>query len=340
MRTKSKKPTIDDIARTAGVSKSTVSRVLAEAPGVKKQTREAVYDAIRQMNYSATALHEVAESISADYVAVMVPEISNPLWSVFIKEIYKSISVKGLTLNLYESEFNVEKEKACVENALQTNLAGMISVSAMDDETIKEVYSRFTCPVTFLDRALPETRFNSVIQDNFLAGYMATRHLLEQGYNKISFLAGPPTSYSSNSRVEGYKAALSQSFITPDASFIQYGEMNIRRGREAAMSFVEGKRCPWEAFVIVNDETAIGFMDQAKACGLKVPEDLAVVSFDNTALSALESFSLTSVSQPIKDMADAAAKIVLKKGAEVETGERRILLQPELIVRKSSVRPK
>lgn len=339
MRTKSKKATIDDIARLSGVSKSTVSRVLAEAPGVKKQTRETVYKAIHQMNYKPTALDEVSSSISADSVAVMIPEIANPMWSAFTKEIYRSISIKGLTFSLYESAFCIEKEKACIEKMLKSNPAGVISVSAMSNEMIKEVYSAFHCPVTFLDRALPNTNFHSVIQDNFLAGYMATKHLLEQGYTRVFFLAGPHESYSSNSRVEGYKTALSQSFIPFDESFIQYGDMGIQRGKLAASTLLRHSSLPCEALIIVNDETAVGFIDQVKTYGIKIPDDLAIVSFDNTALSALECFCLTSVSQPIKDMADAAARIALKRSESADSSELRILLQPELIIRKSSIRP-
>lgn len=334
-----KKLTIADIAHAAGVSRATVSRVLANATSVKPETKDAVNQVIRDLSYSPTALSKKASCHFSDchIVSVIIPSILNPFWGAFTSHIQKALLERGYAPCLYETYFDPDHEKKCVTHIRSSSSAAVIAVSTLSNSEIAEVYSPLNCSITFLDRALEGSSFNSVIQDNFQAGYLATRHLLELGHHKIAFIAGPKESYSSMNRVSGYFAALKNSFIPIDEDLVEYGEMSLKRGIDAGKHFCKNHANRPHALVIANDETAIGFIDQCRASGLHIPEDVSIVSFDDTQFANLHSFNLTSVHQPIDEMALASVEVALCHiGTDTKESERRILLQPNLIIRGTS----
>jgi len=334
-----KRVTLDDIARMAGVSKSTVSRLIADPESVKESTREAVFRVIAETGYSTTGLEaaRLRNPQLSRAVALIAPDIRNPFWGSFAYLIQEQLFQRGYNLYVFCTGFDPETERRCIRQVSGSHVAGVIANSNLyEDEEAARLYGDLNCPVTFLNRVLPLGRFSAVIQDNFQAGYIATKHLVEHGYRRFVFLAGPMNSPSVRQRLEGFRAALENSYIPLEPNMVRNGEMSFERGAEEAAFVCRLARSGPVAVVAANDETAIGLMDACRFSGARVPEDVAVVGFDNISPSALQSVGLTTVEQPIREISEAAVEILLQ-AIKGEIGQKeKIVLQPKLIVRRSS----
>ena len=333
-----KKVTLDDIARMAGVSKSTVSRLIADPESVKESTREAIFRVITETGYSTTGL-EAARLRNPHLfrtVALIAPDIRNPFWGSFTHYIQEQLFLRGYNLYVFCTGFDPEKERRCIRQVAGSHVAGVIANSNLfEDEEVARLYGDLNCPVTFLNRMLPQERFSAVIQDNFQAGYMATKHLVEQGYRKFVFLAGPMNSPTIRRRLDGFRAALESSYIPVEEDMIHPGEMGIERGEEEAPAICRMARSEPVGVVAANDETAIGLLDACRTAGVRVPGQVGIVGFDNIVPAGLRFFRLTTVEQPVREISEAAVEIIL--GAiRGETGKKsKIVVQPKLIVRRS-----
>jgi LacI family transcriptional regulator len=341
-KNRKKKVTLDDIARIAGVSKSTVSRLVADPGSVKGSTREAVFRAMAETNYSSTGLDAARLRNPALFrtVALIAPDIRNPFWGNFSYLIQSQLFRRGYNLQVYNTGFDPEKETQCVRQILSSYVAGVIANSNLvEDEEVERLYGELDCPVMFLNRMLRQRQFGAVIQDNFQAGYLATKHLAERGYRRFVFLAGPMNSPAVRQRLEGFRAALENSYIPVEPEMIRHGEMSVARGAQEAAFVSELARKEPVAVVAVNDETAIGLIAGCHAAGVKIPEKAGVVGFDNIAPSSLPGVELTTVQQPIEEISKVVVEIILGMINEGTGQKKHVVLQPQLIVRKSSGGP-
>ncbi len=341
-RKRNKKVTLDDIARTAGVSKSTVSRLVADPDSVKRSTREAIFRAIEETGYSNTGLSAAGIRNREIFrtVALIVPDVRNIFWGGFSYLIQEQMFLRGYNLLVFNTGFDPELEKRCIRQIAGSCVAGVITNSnLMEDEEVEQLYGELDCPVTFLNRMLHRDRFSAVIQDNFQAGYLAAKHLAERGYRRFVFLAGPMNSPAVRQRLEGFRSALENSFIPVEPEMIRHGDMSYQRGVEEVPYISRLAKSGPVAVVAVNDETAIGVIAGSRSAGLRIPEDVGIVGFDNIAPASLPGVDLTTLEQPIGEISEAAVEIIL--GAiSGESGQKsRIVLQPKLIERRSSGGP-
>lgn len=331
-----KRYTLDDIARMAGVSKTTVSRVLSGSNTVKQSTKEIVCKVIREANYAPSFLESYSLEETSRIVAVLIPEIQNQFWGEFVQRIQQGLFQNGFMLSLFCTGFDPEIERQCIERICECNTAGIIAVSHLCKEEAVDAYGALRCPVTFLNRVIECENCNAIIQDNFQAGYIATKHLIERGHERILFISGPLVSPSIEQRLNGYKAALENSFIPVCEDWIRYGEIGVERGIAEAEAICRMAESGPVAVVVTNDETAIGLIDECRARGVRIPESIAVVSFDNVRLAQLHCFDLTSVRQPIGEISTAAVEATLSSIRGESPPQKRIVLQPELVIRGSS----
>jgi len=330
-----KKVNIQDVAQAASVSPATVSRVINNSPGVRPETRKAIMRAICELEYAPGI--KIIEENNNKLIGLMVGDIRNPFFSNMTYLLQEQFLQHGYLVAPFSNKFDSQREKALLDTIKQQNLAAMVLVSSMDSENLREVLKDIHCPVTLADRMIEGFKGNIVIQDNFQAGYMATKHLIDLGYEKIAFLSGNTSSASSMKRVEGYKKALLNAFLDVDETMIMPGEMGIERGYTAGMKYIEHMDVMPKAVLIANDMTAIGFLEACKECGVRIPEDISVVSFDDIELSSMKSINLTTVRQPIEEMSRRVCELTIK--AINEPGSReggRVMLEPELIIRGST----
>ena len=329
------KPRINDIARTAKVSAATVSRVLHNHANVNPETRQAVQAAIRELNYVPNNWQ--FGSANNKLIGVMVSDIRNPFFSDLIYLLQEQFMTQGYAVVPFNNEFDCAREKQLLQVVKQQGLAALVLVSAMDNDNLRQALSGLTCPVTLIDRVVEDFSGSVVIQDNFQAGYIATKYLVDLGYHEIAFLAGDVTSTSSNARVEGYRKALSNAFLTVNESLIMRGKMGIDRGYRDGLAYLERLEELPRALLMANDMTAIGFIEACKERNIRIPEDISIVSFDGIALSGIKSVNLTTVRQPIEEMTQKICELTVAAIQDPDSVQHsRVFLEPTLIIRGSA----
>ncbi|MBQ9031768.1 MAG: LacI family DNA-binding transcriptional regulator [Parasporobacterium sp.] len=324
-----------EIAKEAKVSPATVSRVFMNKDCVRDETRKQVLSAAKSLGYEVKNNKQPEKD--SRFIALFVGDIRNPFFSDMIFLLQEEFLKYDYVVVPFSNQFDREKEKRLFEQMRRDDYAAVVLFSSMDTETLEHIIDGLKCPVTLTDRVIDGFKGNVVIQDNFQAGYIATKHLIDLGYHQITFLAGNKTSASSVSRVEGYKLALKNAFLPVEEDLIMYGEMSIRRGYEDGLKYIEKLEDLPRAVITANDMTGIGFLEACKERHISVPNDISIVSFDGIDLSGLKSINLTTVRQPIEEMARQICKLTVQSIENPEvTRNNRVLLEPSLIIRGSA----
>ncbi|WP_094547242.1 LacI family DNA-binding transcriptional regulator [Petroclostridium xylanilyticum] len=331
-----KKNTINDIAKIAGVSRSTVSRVLTNNPNVNPITREKVKKIIDIYNYQPNSLARGLVLGRIDIIALIIGDIRNPFYSELTWVIENILSQNGYMVVLCDSEYSTEKEELYLKAAKQYGFAGVVMTSAMESDNLNSVLKSMNCPVVLLNRYLKSFEGDVVILDNFQAGYIATRHLIELGHSKIAILTGPVNSTSSVERFNGYKNALENFGIEYREDFVTHGDLKMETGYEYGLSLLKRKENKPTAVVAGNDLMAIGIIEAYKKMKMRIPEDLSIIGFDDIPISSTASINLTTIRQPFYEMGKMVAELLLKRINNEQCEYRKIILNPQLVVRETT----
>ena len=329
------KLTIKDIAEALGVSISTVSRAINGKKGVGEELRKKILDYVNEKNYRP---NQVAQSLSGNpmkIIGMVLGDIRNPFYTELVFKIQKLLNERGYMVVCLNSEYNVEREAEHLKMMGQFNFAGLILIT-VQSEKIKSIMDSMNMPKVLVNRILPDYNGDSVLIDNFQAGYAAVIHLLDLGHNHIGFIRGPELSSASSLRFDGFVKALSNYNIEIDQRFIYDSSLKIEDGRKAAKSFIEAEKDRPTAIIAVNDLTAIGFIDECKKNGLGIPQDVSVLSFDNTWVAALEGINLTSMSQNVEEMSKQTVRLLLKQIKGDTDHPERVIIPHHLILRGST----
>lgn len=326
-----KKYTISDVANMLGVSRSTVSKAMTNSPGVSKELRQKILDFIDQIGYTPNSIAQGLSKGKLNFIALILGDVRNPFYSELEFTIQKILNMNGYNVMMFNSEYEVEKELEYIAIAKQFNFAGLILLTAQDKQ-IQESFKNSDMSVVLVNRVLPDYKGDSVLIDNFKAGYIATMHLIEKGHNNIGFIRGHNLSSASSQRYEGYLQALKNYHIALDERNILVSDLKMNTGYELGKQFSCLENRP-SGMIIVNDLTALSFIQYCKEVGIRVPQDVSIVSFDNIVYSSLDGISLTTVSQHVKEMGEHAARLMLKQLKNPEATSERIILEPTLIVR-------
>jgi len=335
-----RKVTIEDIAKECNVSKSTVSRVLNNSPNVKESTRKKILEVIKKYDYSPNVFARglIGKKIGA--IGVIVSDITNPFHAVLVRGIGDICRTYGYSLFLCNTDGRVDEEIKHVKSLIQRNVDGIIFASIkLKDEGLNEA-KRSGITVLLVGR-LPESaeEFNYVIVDNELGGYMAVSYLISLGHKKIAYISGPWDTWPNMRRFEGYKRALEEKGIWIDKRYIFKGDFTIDTAYSIGTKILMMKNRPSAVFC-ANDMTAIGLLEACMELGVKVPEELSIIGFDDIPLSSFRTIQLTTISQSIYDQGALAGKILLEKLQKEDNNLSQIILPPKLIVRKTCAPPK
>lgn len=302
--------TIQDIARLAGVSKATVSRVLNHKPDVKPATRERVLRLVDE--------HDFVPSLTASRLArgrphsigVLVPALTWPFIPEIVQGVAERIEQSSYELILYSVAHEKERN-VLLERILDTKLtSGLLAVTPGPfSQRLEHLYAE-GFPIVLIDdqRSPPDVPWVGV--DNRMGAYGAVRYLLELGHKKIAHIKGPATYQCSLERYEGYQQALTEAGIAPQPDYVVQGDFLVASGLTAAYSLFALPEPP-SAIFAANDHMAWGVLEAAEECGLRVPEDLSVVGFDDMVPSAHKQPPLTTVSQPFYEIGLRAAELLL-----------------------------
>ena len=344
---------LSEIARAAGVSISTVSRVLNRRAGVNDETRQRVLSVLAEMPYTPRGLGALQRT---GVIGLLVPELSNPVFPAFAEALETRAARLGyssLLCNTRATGTAAMGEEEYVRMLLARGVEGMVFVSPeitnveipLGQAPRPSYYAKLLADgvhMVFLNGATPSLDVPDVTVDEQLAGYTATRHLIELGHRRIGFVSGPSRSLPSRLKRAGWAAALEEDGLPAESEFVAHGQFGPQGGSAAMSALLDTVRPT--AVICSSDHMAIGVLREAHQRGLSVPDDLSVVGFDDIPLASYCSPSLTTLAQPIEEMAAAAVDELVHRldpdRRRRAAGNYTRVFRPRLVIRESTAPPK
>jgi LacI family transcriptional regulator len=326
-----------EIATRAGVSQSTVSRVINNRPGVREEIRQRVLKLIAEVGYYPNAGARSLVTSKTSKIGLLVSGIINPFYPELVESVEAFAREEGYNVLLCNLQRDPSMNEIYTRLLIEQRVAGVIISSITLDSEVHRQFSRAGIPVVFVNRHPSNTQqANAVVTDNVGGAYKITKHLIELGHSRIAFIRGLLNTSTSLDREAGYRQCLADHGLEFDGTLLEQGDYYREKAYEATVRFRQLPHPPTAVFC-ANDYMAYGALDAATDLGLRVPEDLSVVGFDNISFSSLKVIALTTVEQPITDMARKAMEILL----DCITGEekqkfRTVVYDSELIVRDTS----
>ena len=329
--------TIDDVAALAGVSIMSVSRVLNKKPGVSAETRTRIEDAIRTLNYvPSTAARGLASAITCR-IGLLYMRPEGAYMSAFLAGVLDEIGQWSGTLSTRRCD-DITEARACIESLLTEGVDGVILAPPFCDmEPLRRCLLDAGRAVVAVGVVEPVSDVHCVGIDEYSATQDMTRYLLSQGHRRIGFIIGDPGQTGKSLRFEGFRDELAKALLQPAA--VETGDYSFKSGIGAAQRMLARPAERPTAIFAGNDDMASATVSVAHSLGLRVPEDLSVVGFDNTLLASATWPELTTVSQPISAMASTAVqtmvKAVLAGRFDRNTSPMTITMDVEIVVRSS-----
>jgi len=327
----------NDIARIAGVSPATVSYVINNGPRpVSKETREKVLRVIRETDYQPSAIARNLRSKSSSTLGLIIPDTHNPYYAEVIRGIEGIAFENGYTVFICHSGYDDQRELQYVNILRMQRVAGVIWIPATSNS---EPYYKLVdngIPTIVLDHFIDIESAPYITTNNFQGGYIATEHLIKLGHKRIGAINRPVELGHSKDRILGYKAALCDFGIPVDESLIVCGGYNIKNGYEALKTFLSLNHPPTAIFAY-NDIQAIGAIRAAYQSGIRIPQDLSIVGFDDIPEASFTCPALTTISQAKYDMGRLGSEMILKLINEQDLpAETKIILDVQFIEREST----
>ena len=331
-------PTIRDIAAEAGVSVATISRVLNEHENVAPETREAVLRIVRERGFSTNRSARALSGGRTGLVGVMLPMIQSSYFSTLTASVTEALHEHDLRAVICPTLHEHDREVSLLERLMRGTTEGAVLILPSESNAELSALAESGYPFVVLDPKLPlEADVPSVSAANTAGGIAATRHLLELGHTRIAAITGPPGWCATTERLDGYRAALAEATVEIDPTLVLAGNFEIAGGRDAASQLLHRRRRPTAIFAF-NDNLAIGALHAAREHGVRVPEELSIVGFDDGELAAAVTPALTTVRQPLPEMGRVAVDRLtrLLEGRSVEA--LRVELATRLVVRASTAK--
>ncbi|MFB9276721.1 LacI family DNA-binding transcriptional regulator [Cohnella cellulosilytica] len=327
--------TIKDIAKNAGVSVATVSYVLNNNRYVSPEKKERVLAAIRELNYAPNAAARGLRAGESRTIGLIVSDLSNPFYPDLAKACEDAAQKHGYAVHMINTNDRPERMEQAAAQAREGKVDGLIVASALeaDRELLQSLRER-GFPLVLAHRRLDGLDADLVESDNFEAGLLAARHMLRLGHRRISFLAGVAGSPISRLREAGYRQAMAEAGIDVLPAWVQSGEAKYAASYERMLGYADlpsGERPT--AVINMSDIGAMGVLDAAADRGLRVPEDVAVMGFDDLFLAAFRSVRLTTVRIPRSELGRRATELLLDRIADAKLDRRHEVLPVELVVR-------
>jgi DNA-binding LacI/PurR family transcriptional regulator len=334
-----KPATIKDIAKQLNISISTVSRAMRNAPDVNVDTKKAVIALSEELSYHPNRLALSLKQKQTHNIGVIVPNLDYVM-STMVKGIDEVALEAGYTVMVCQSNESFGREIVNTRRLLDSLVDGFI-ISVSSETKVFDHFRKIQekqMPMVVFDRTTPHLSAPGVRIDNMEGGFLATEHLIEQGYKRIAILAGPKNLGISNSRLEGYINALKKHKISPDQDLIIHCDFNQDYAYLATKELLAMKKRP-DAIFTISDRMAIGAMLAIKEKGLSMPNDIGLVGFNNEPVTNLVTPTISSVDQPAFELGKVAAKLFIERVHNNEDMSHvEEVLRPKLIIRESSQR--
>jgi LacI family repressor for deo operon, udp, cdd, tsx, nupC, and nupG len=325
---------IVDVAKLANVSTATVSRVLTNSSAVRKETAEKVLAAIETLNYQPNILARQLRRMETKTILVVVPDITNTFFSKVLRGIESVANQNGYQVLLGDSLNDSKRESGYLNVLRQRKADGMILLTArLSAKEIEEIALEF--PVVLACEYTPGLNVPTVSIDNVRSAKKAADYLIDLGYKRIGFISGPFDVVLGRDRLEGFRQAITERKLDVNGLLVQEGDFTFESGYANMMEFLALKSPP-EAIFAANDEMAIGAIKAIHSKGLKVPEDISVMGFDDIEFASIFEPSLTTIAQPSFEIGETAMKLLMKQLNKEDIEKKQYILEDKLIVRDTS----
>jgi LacI family transcriptional regulator len=328
-------PSIKDVARLAGVSVTTVSRVLSGSPRVDENTRARVEKAIARIKYRPNLLAQGLRSKSGNIIGLVVPEILHETFATFIQCTERFCVERGFDLIIGNTGGRPEVEGAFIDNLLRRHVDGIIFSRVSDKSRVLHTIEKWNVPAVIIDRALDREDVPTVVLDNRRAGVLAAEHLAGLGHRSMGVVTGPQDISLARERHRGFVATLRKRGLSLPAEDVYEGDFKFESGRAAARAFLE-RGLPMTAVWCHNDLMAAGLMNVFQRSRIRIPRDISLMGMDDIGLAHMSVPALTTLTQPFEEMCRRAVELVIRMRAGEDIGEKRTVLSPDIIVREST----
>ena len=341
--------TSHDVARAAGVSQSTVSRVLRNTSAVSQATRQRVLAAAAELGYVPSEVGRSLVNRSTRTIAIVVTDLTSAHYPYLIAPLHDEASLNDYRMVLLTEQVESAHDEAAaaqalangeealnplVDRLLDRSTDGVVLTTSRLDGTVPQILARRSLPFVFLTRYVEGIAADSAIVDNSLGASLITGEALRLGHRRFGAIFGPPDTSTGRDRERGNRAALTAAGVELPDTMVRHGLFAVDAGYQAMVELMSETPRP-TAVLCANDTVAIGAFNAARALGLAVPADVSIVGFDDLPMAAWEVFNLTTVHQPMEEMARAAVTLLIERieGRVDSAAARRRVFEPRLVVR-------
>lgn len=330
-----KKISILDVVAKSGLSLATVSKVLNNAPTVRESNRQKVLQAIKELDYRPNPAARSLARGATKLIGLTLPGLNDTFYDNIVQSVNKSLEANGYVLALSVFSHVQASEPDAGSNFLfqEDRVDGIIVISPLDENPYLLELKRKKIPFVVIDNQIDPSNVLSVNVDNFTGGYEATRHLLELGHTRISYVGGSENYKSARDRRKGFETALEEAGRIPVA--VTNTSFSIRSGFDAAKAWIRSGSIPTAVFA-GEDGLALGVMQAFQDEGYRIPKDVSIVGYDDQTFSQQIHPRLTTIRQPMEQMGEHAVRLLLQMIQGAAKRQASVLLKPELMVRESS----
>lgn len=335
-----RRPTMKDVAAHAGVSVSTVSYVLNGTAPVSADRRARILNAVRELNYIPNESARSLKRQTASTIGLVIPDLSNQFFALLAQGVTRAAAAHDVLVVLCSSESTEEAESSNSRLLRSQRVDGVIYLTGFDESPGSLLELRSLGPVVLVDERVPGAELPAVVADGRRGAREVATHVIKLGHENIACIAGPAALWTAEQRLAGYREALAMGRLNPDEMKVYVGDYGLQSGYDLAAKILRDN--PGDhptALLCANDMMAIGAMEYCRSAGIRVPEDISIVGFDDVPMAPLLTPRLTTVRQPAQEMGVGAAELLIEMIRGEQNPEVPPLHPVEVKVRESAAPP-
>ncbi|PSV40189.1 HTH-type transcriptional repressor PurR [Photobacterium sp. GB-210] len=327
--------TIKDVARMAGVSTTTVSHVINKTRFVAEATQQKVLAAVDELNYAPSAVARSLKCNTTRTIGMLVTKSTNPFFAEVVHGVEEYCYGAGYTLILCNTEGNLEKQRDYLRMLSEKRVDGLLVMCSDLDQMLLDLLERKNdLPMVIMDWGPESPHTDNILDNAENGGYIATKHLIENGHKKIGCLSGQVDKSTCQERLKGFRKAMKEADLTVNANWLLDGDFECESAVEAADKFIAMEDRPTAIFCF-NDIMAMALISTFEQAGLRVPDDISIIGYDNIDLAPYFAPPLTTIHQPKRRLGKKAIEILLERVKDKNHERQTFEMTPKLVERKS-----
>jgi LacI family transcriptional regulator len=326
--------TITDVAREAQVSRATVSRVVSRKPITSEDVKKRVLAAIEKLGYQPNRIARSLRTQHSKIIGLIIADIQNPFYTGLVRAVEDTAYKNNFMVFLCNTDEDIEKEILYLKLMIAEKVAGVVITPTQERNNPSRILIDAGIPVVAVDRSMLDLDVDSVVIDNFKLAYELVAHLISDGHRQIAIVAGTSTITTSRERLEGYTAALTDHNLAVNPLFIRQGLPKEEFGYQAVRGMLELEQPP-AALFLVNNLLTLGALRAIREKGLRIPEDIAIVAFDDTNWTAFVCPPLTVAAQPTYELGQKATEMLINRIKDPTLSKERYVISASVSIQQS-----